>query len=192
MGYTTDFTGAAAITPTLKPEHRMYLQAFADIRHMPLDKAKAALIADPLREAVGLPVGNAGCYVIGYPRWPFNKWDRELAAPKGALWQGGGWGNSEHLATVAVAFNGGFSSTTPGLWCQWTVDDDGMHLSWDGGEKFYEYTEWLRWLIDNFFQPWGYTLNGEIYWSGEDSGDLGLIDVTDNKVTTHVGTITYG
>ncbi|CAM6003868.1 unnamed protein product [Sphagnum balticum] len=35
-------------------------------------------------------------------------------------------------------------STQPGLWCQWRPSDDGMHIQWDGGEKFYNYVEWIK------------------------------------------------
>lgn len=73
----------------------------------------------------------------------------------------------------------------PGLWCQWEVVDngvDGCFLQWDGGEKFYEYIAWLKYLIDRFFEPWGVKLNGEIDWSGEENTDMGQIIVTNNVV----------
>ena len=69
----------------------------------------------------------------------------------------------------------------PGTWCQWTIED-GV-LQWDGGEKFYNYVEWLRYLIDNFFEKWNIKLNGTIKWRGEYMSDIGKIIVEDNKVT---------
>lgn len=78
----------------------------------------------------------------------------------------------------------------PGLWCQWIINDDN-ELVWDGGEKFYSYVEWLKYLITNFFQPWGVLLNGEITWEGEESSDLGKIVVTDNMVTVLNGSVNY-
>lgn len=71
----------------------------------------------------------------------------------------------------------------PGYYCQWVVDDLGR-LEWDGGEKFYEYVEWLRYLVVTFFEPWGYTLEGKIRWRGEEFNDNGTIFVADNVVTT--------
>ena len=71
----------------------------------------------------------------------------------------------------------------PGIWCQWTASEDGWFIQWDGGEKFYDYTEWLQWLIVNFFQPNGYILNGKIKWAGEDNEDMGVIVVKDNLVS---------
>jgi hypothetical protein len=54
-------------------------------------------------------------------------------------------------------------------------------------EKFYYYTEWLQYLCDHFLAPWGYVLNGEVTWEGEDHSDVGLLKVVDNKVTRHKG-----
>lgn len=71
----------------------------------------------------------------------------------------------------------------PGIWCQWVPSEDGEYIQWDGGEKFYEYIEWLQWLVVNFFQPKGYVLNGKIDWEGEDSEDIGTIIVKDNMVS---------
>ena len=64
-------------------------------------------------------------------------------------------------------------------------------MEWDGGEKFYNYVEWLEYLIQHFFDKWGVKLNGEITWEGEDSGDMGKIVVVDNVVTVKVARITY-
>ena len=78
-----------------------------------------------------------------------------------------------------------------GLWCQWEISEDGKLLQWDGGEKFYNYVEWLKYLINHFFEPWGIKLNGTIEWEGEDHSDTGRIIVTDNVVKTQVGVTTY-
>src|SRR3990167_2825040 len=75
-------------------------------------------------------------------------------------------------------------STQPGLWCQWTPTEDGMGIEWDGGEKFYHYVEWLQYIVSNFLEPKGYTLNGNASWQGEDRSDIGVIKVVDNVITT--------
>ena len=69
--------------------------------------------------------------------------------------------------------------------------EDAAGLEWDGGEKFYDYVEWLQYLITNFYGPWGYTLNGQIAWSGENSGDVGRITVKDNVVSRRAGEAAY-
>lgn len=74
----------------------------------------------------------------------------------------------------------------PGYYCQWTSNESGTALEWDGGEKFYSYVEWLNYLIKHFFEPWGIKLNGQIEWRGEEWEDNGLITVTDSKVDVYV------
>jgi len=62
---------------------------------------------------------------------------------------------------------------------------------WDGGEKFYNYVEWLKYLINHFFEKWGVKLNGEVYWKGEDGEDMGKIVVKDNWVIVKYARVTY-
>lgn len=81
--------------------------------------------------------------------------------------------------------------TQPGLWCQWTPTEDGKGIEWDGGEKFYSYVEWLKYIIVNFLAPNGYILNGSVEWSGEEQGDVGVINVTNNVVNACRGRITF-
>jgi hypothetical protein len=73
--------------------------------------------------------------------------------------------------------------TQPGLWCQWLISDDRLTLEWDGGEKFYNYVEWLEYLVDRVIAPEGYELNGVVRWRGEDFEDVGTLIVRNNKVT---------
>ena len=35
--------------------------------------------------------------------------------------------------------------------------------------------EWLQYIINNFIEPWGYVLNGEVNWQGERAEDIGTI-----------------
>ena len=55
-------------------------------------------------------------------------------------------------------------------------------IQWSGAEKFYDYVEWLQYLIDNFLKPWGYVLNGEVNWQGEREEDIGTILVASNLI----------
>ena len=103
---------------------------------------------------------------------------------------GTGWAGQDSDTTV-INYNRP-PGTQPGLWCQWIPTDDGCELIWDGGEKFYNYVEWLDYLIDKILAPRGYTLNGECQWFGEERDDVGVIIVKNNKVTTKVGKLTYG
>ena len=74
--------------------------------------------------------------------------------------------------------------TQPSLWCQWCPTNDLMGIEWDGGEKFYNYTEWLVYLIHKILAPNGYVLNGVVEWEGEERNDVGSIIVENNRVFT--------
>lgn len=82
-------------------------------------------------------------------------------------------------------------ATQPSLWCQWTPDETGEYIEWDGGEKFYEYVTWLKYIVSNFLEPNGYNINGEVFFEGELSGDAGVICVENNciKVINKGGTL---
>ena len=81
----------------------------------------------------------------------------------------------------------------PGIWCQWELQtsDESMCLEWDGIEKFYNYVEWMKYILDTFIIPWGYTANGVVTWIGEDRSDLGRIVVINNKLQTNKGYVVY-
>jgi hypothetical protein len=100
---------------------------------------------------------------------------------------GGGFCGQDHEPSV-IDHNTP-PSTQPGLWCQWVPTQDKMGIEWDGGEKFYDYTKWLKYIIDNFLEPKGYVLNGQVVWSGEEVTDVGVLEIKDNKVIEHHGVV---
>jgi hypothetical protein len=167
MGYTTDFNGEFSCTPALSPEHRVFLKQFGDTRRMKRDAEKASLLPDPIREAVGLPIGVDGGNFVG----------------------GVGMAGQDRDDSV-LEYNYPPSSQ-PGLWCQWTPSEDGSIIEWDGSEKFYDYVEWLEYLIEQYLKPWGYTINGRTEWQGEDRDDVGAIEVVANEVHVRHGMIVY-
>jgi len=74
--------------------------------------------------------------------------------------------------------------TIPDSYLQWEPSEDGTSYVWNGGEKFYDYIHWLRWVIKHYMIPRDLVLNGEIRWQGEEMEDVGVIMATDNKITT--------
>jgi len=72
----------------------------------------------------------------------------------------------------------------PGYHCDWVPTKDGEHIEHNNRENFYDYIEWLEYLIEHFFKPWGITVNGEVTWQGEEVGDLGVITAKNNVVTS--------
>ncbi len=69
----------------------------------------------------------------------------------------------------------------PGIWCQWIINSNGK-VAWNGGEKFYHYVEWLQYLIDEYFKPQGYELNGKVNYRGERFEDIGMIYIKENNI----------
>ena len=60
MGYSTYFFGEFIITPEIKDIHKKYINAFSRTRRNVKNTEKLSCIPDPLREAVGLPLGKEG------------------------------------------------------------------------------------------------------------------------------------
>ena len=83
------------------------------------------------------------------------------------------------------------NNDTPGIWCGWTYDIDTNCIEWDYVEKFYSYVDWMVFLIDKYFKHWGIKLSGDITWIGEDTSDMGKIEVRDNVVYTYEGVVDY-
>jgi len=76
-----------------------------------------------------------------------------------------------------------YNKEHPDSYNQWEPLKDGTGLCWNGGEKFYNYTEWLQWLIDNYLLPRNIHASGIIRYQGEEIGDVGRLEVEGDKVT---------
>ena len=164
MGYQTWFTGGLEFDKPVSEELKNYINEFSRIRHMVRDPQKIVEI---------------------FPNW-------EKYCFNGNLGANGEYFVGEHeincltnYSDTSVVNGNRPPKTQPGLWCQWVIE--GNELVWDQGEKFYEYEEWLIYLIDNFIAPSGYKLNGEIQFQGEDEDDFGVICVVDNEVELKYG-----
>lgn len=158
MGYATEFEGKFTITPPLQPAHRDYLNFFASTRRMKRNETLASQLPDPKRQAVVLPIGKDASYFVG----------------------GAGFLGQDEDKSI-LDYNTP-PQDQPGLWCQWKASDDGNHLAWDETEKFYCYTEWLKYLVEHFLGPWDYKLNGIVNYRGENMHDLGHIRAVDGII----------
>jgi hypothetical protein len=168
VGYSTNFSGSWKIEPKLKPEHRAYLDQFSTSRRMMRDPKVTERSPDPLRLAVGLPVGVDGGYFVG---------------PEGDNGQGSMW-NFDRTPEDrgGIIDSNGPPTGQPGLWCKWEPNGDGTAIVWSGAEKFYDYVEWAQYLLDHFLTPWGYKLSGRVNWQGEDGSDTGYMVIYNGKV----------
>lgn len=168
MGYTTDFDGQFDLSKPLTEAHAAYLHKFAETRRMKRNASKTKKRKDPLRESVGLGVGVEGGHFVG---------------------EDGDFGQDDGSDVVD---HNKPPRGQPGLWCQWIPTIDRKGIQWDGVEKFYEYESWLAYIIEHFLEPWGYKLNGEVEWQGEEHSDMGLIVVKNNMVSSRGGQRVYG
>lgn len=161
MGYSTDFSGSVTVSPPLNQQEIDYLNKFSETRRMNR---------------------NEGDYFV----------------------DGSGDFGQGHDADV-IDHNSP-PPGQPGLWCQWEAIDGGTEISWDGGEKFYEAAAWMEYIIEHFVGPnpmakqvdptrfaflQGHTVQGDIFASGEEAGDLWKIEVRDSKVKRVEGHTTY-
>jgi len=167
MGYTTDFYGEFNLNKPLSNAHKAYLEAFAQTRRMTRDDKIASKMEDPIRIAAGLPVGIDGGYFVN------------------------GVGDFGQDEDASVKNSNNPPAGQPGLWCQWVPSDDGTSIVWDQGEKFYNYVEWIEYLVERFLKPWGYVLNGEVEWQGEERDDRGMIAIENNVVKVKVAKVIY-
>jgi len=100
---------------------------------------------------------------------------RPLSIQEAAFWMATYEGIFDRDARFTV-------SGMPDSYLQWVPSEDLKAIVFDGNEKFYDYTEWLKWVIDNWIVKWGITANGEMLWSGEQTSDNGVIRVINNVV----------
>ena len=200
MGYTTDFKGDFYLSNELSQEQFDYLVKLNETRRMKRDVNQLQTLFEgkhgyPGRTGTPEEVyGKDGEYFVGGSGHGGQDRDDSIIdynTPPGQ---------------VPISYGGSFIESVnengrrirhgecqPGLWCGWIVENeiDGQVLRWDGGEKFYYYIEWLGYLIKHFFEPWGIKLDGEVYWNGEESEDMGKIVVRNNEIEVYEGSIVY-
>lgn len=159
MGYTTKFKGEIGFNREVDGWLVDYINKFSRIRHMVLSESRIKGLFHDWKDLCfkGM-LGRHGQYFIGLEDYDHRNPSMCVVNPN--RWPEG----------------------CPGFYCQWVIRDN--KLVWRGDEKFYDYVDWMRYLIDCFFEPEGYVLNGTIRWQGENIEDAGYIYVVDNKVTT--------
>jgi len=162
MGYTTDFLGQFKLNKPLDAETKEYLTAFAQTRRMRRNPKKIAEIFGGTPEQYGIE----GEFFV----------------------KGLGFCGQDNDASVLD--HNYPPKTQPSLWCQWTPTADGTAIEWDGNEKFYNYVEWLEYIVKNFLDPKGFSITGDVVWQGEEVGDVGIINVRGNKIEIYKGCTT--
>ncbi len=162
MGYTTDFKGEIYFNKPVDPALKEYINRFSESRHMKRDVSILKKKDKNWKKFCWKgQLGEEGQFYARSDRNP-------------SLW------NDEPIPESIINYNAP-PDDIPWLWCHWIINEAG-NLQWNGAEKFTCYTEWLRYLIKNFFEPEGYVLNGRIQYWGMDPSDWGKIEVHNNIV----------
>lgn len=166
MGYNTEFEGSFEFEEKLSDEMIQYINRFSTTRRMKRDVEKIKETYHDWKQlSFNGNLGEDGEYFVGDSEWLID------------------WRSRNNDIDPSIIDYNEPPATQPGLWCQWIVSLDGKYLEWDGNEKFYDYVEWLDYLITHFFTPNNIFLNGNVMWRGDDFDDMGKITVEHNKIT---------
>ena len=189
------FYGEFRVEPALRPEHWAYLRQFSRSRRMRRDPVRTADLSDPLRIAVGLPIGIDAGYYVGMDEYGGDLREPSIVdvnVPPGQPSMREYLGDEpldedERLRRLRAYWDAQHKAwlsgeAQPDLWCQWIPTDDGRAIVWDRGEKFERPDAWIEYLLRHFLVPWGYVLNGRVEWDGPDEDEYGVILVTDNEL----------
>lgn len=184
MGYTTDFYGTFSISGNITYKLVKYIDAFSAMRHCAIDPDFfKSHFPDWKEYGFNGNIGKHGEY-IAIPSE--NIYDLQAKYPDYV---------ETNRYNIGIPF---------GYWCHWNfldnsenpLFDDGIELvdvdeligkkqlrfGWDGSEKFYDYEDWLRFMIFHFFIPSGVFLNGATLAVGEGDGDAKYIIIKNNEV----------
>lgn len=168
MGYTTYFSGSFKLNKPLDDETFKLLKGLNETRRM---KRNTAVLAD----LEGLTKKET-----------IEKYGEDCG-----LWIGG---DRYSIEGADVIDPNTPPEGQPSLWCNWMPDPTNKdEIYWDDGEKFYHYVEWIEYINDRILKPRGYKLTNEseVFWSGEDDTDLGIISVEDGEIVEKPAMIFY-
>lgn len=167
MGYTTEFSGSFTPNRPFTEEETNFLNRFSSTRRMKRNVFKIIELEPDFKNGFNGSYGDEGEYYIGGESWGYENHIE---------------GNASRVSIISYNEN---PKNQAGFWCRWIIEDG--EIVWDGGEKFYNYVEWLQYIIDNFLSVWGIVINGEVTYEGEDLDDFGKIIVVDNVITVNEG-----
>lgn len=197
LGYTTDFSGEFNLSRPLTEVEKEYINRFSTTRRM---KRKVNELMKLYKGKYGYPLfftvtdeakklKSLG-YNVELTMGEDKRTAEEIYGTEGEFFCKDDGDCGQTADTSIIDYNNQ-AITQPGLWCQWVIGDDNDTLEWDGGEKFYCYAEWLRYIIDNFLSKWGVVVNGDVKWYGEDSEDIGMLSVVENVLTVKPAQILF-
>jgi len=157
MGYTTDFSGEIEVVFKDKSGRDEAVRIINGLSQTRRVKRNLARIKDRLDK----PIDEYGVEGEFY----FNEDDLD---------------NFGQTTDESVVDYNSPPSTQPSLWLDWQLqpddyDDKVAYISWTGGEKFYNYVEWMFYIKKIIEKYGGKLVDGNIVWHGEDPDDVGVI-----------------
>ena len=166
MGYDTYFNGEFELDKLLSDDQREFLDMWLNGDHVARDPA--------LLKKADCSKRNLEC---------LNLLDR-LGMELG-----------EECVNYVGQFNDGTTlshdvAALPGRHCVWEISRRGATISSERGTNE-DYVAWLRYIIEHFLIPWGYVLNGECYWDGDQNDDKGEIEIENNVIKVYDMVPTY-
>ena len=174
MGYNTYFSGKLAFNKPLDKRLNDFLDSFFKTRHFVYSKNKILEVLNThgISMSKVIPPGFTDCGEHG--EFLMDNAFTHLTDRNG------------NLVTFEDCFDDlmDFNLTPkiiPSLWCDFEITDKGEKILFVDG-KNYGYVKWINFLIENFFFPAGYILNGEVEYQGENEDDKGKIVCENNKI----------
>ncbi len=169
MGYTTKFVGGFSFDKTPSKAVIDYINSFSLTRHVKRDTERIKdIFPDWKKRCWKGMLGEQAEYFL-------QKYD-EMYDKHTPIYD-----VDSYLKRNGIEDDNNPPESQPSLWCQWIINNKN-ELVWNGAEKFYEYDNWLEYLIENFFQPEGLILSGRCMYIGERGDDWGYICIDNNKV----------
>ncbi|VVU95690.1 hypothetical protein CPAV1605_1445 [seawater metagenome] len=160
MGYTTNFYGEFKLNTTLDKNTADLIKGIATTRRM---KRSIPILAKKFNISEELALLKFGI-------------DGEFYFDKGDFCN---FGQSEDSTIIDINTP---PKRQPSLWCQWYYFETTNSIKWDEGEKFYNYIEWIKYIINVILEPRKYKVTGTVNWQGEDDSDKGTIAIKDNLI----------
>lgn len=168
MGTYSYWNGGIELSRKLTEEEANYLRAYLNMRHDMVRDVEKWLEKNEvkLHEIAGIEPGKYGEMIADdyVSTWRERQEDTFCFSEEQPVW---------------------YERPAPGVWCDWELADHLESLEAPSGEgKHYNMEEWLKFLIQRVFKPWGVVLTkGEIsFHIDEDGGYNGVLYVKDNMV----------
>jgi hypothetical protein len=153
--------GQFEIDKPLLSRHKNYLSKFLHLKRYKRNIKILKQRKDPVREEANLPLGEDGEFYVAGNVVDDSVWDK------------------------SILDYGNHPITQPSSWCLWSVRNN--KLAWNEcSDDFGTHADWLKYLVKNFFDPWGYMLNGQVKWRNEDKflekSSAGKIKIINNQI----------